>query len=65
MKGEDGNNNTIVDFVRAYDYNGNPEYTQYAHKTTRSELYGTQTGASPVRELPQWVKGAASRHVKQ
>jgi len=43
----DSADTTIVDFVRAYDYNGNPNYTQYAHKTTRSELYGTQTGASP------------------
>jgi hypothetical protein len=37
----------VVDFRRAYDYNGNPLYTEYAHKTTRSELYGIQTGQSP------------------
>ena len=37
----------VVDFRRAYDYNGNPLYTEYAHKTTRSEIYGTQTGQNP------------------
>jgi hypothetical protein len=37
----------IVDFRRAYDYNGNPLYTEYAHKTTRSEVYGTQSGQNP------------------
>jgi len=38
---------TAVDFVRAYDYNGNPKYTEYVHKSTQSELYGTQAGGSP------------------
>jgi hypothetical protein len=47
VKAQDATPTTIVDFVRAYDYNGNPLYTQYAHNTARSELYGTQTGASP------------------
>jgi hypothetical protein len=37
----------VVDFRGAYDYNGNPLCTEYAHKTTRSEIYGTQTGGSP------------------
>jgi RHS repeat-associated protein len=37
----------IIDFRRDYDYNGNPKYTEYAHKPTRSELYGIQTGQSP------------------
>ena len=43
----DSGDASIVDFARGYDYAGNPKHTEYEHKTTRSEIYGTQTGAGP------------------
>jgi hypothetical protein len=50
-----------VHFKRAYDYNGNPKYTEYVHQGARSELYGTQTGASP--EGPADALGEAAADI--
>ena len=56
VKGEDASQNTIVDFIRTYDYSGNPLYTEYAHKTagkgaqqSRGVRRGTREGWKGIR----------------